>query len=569
MRIKVMQGLFALEHSKTTNYQISKDIIKQAFEPDWNEKPTADYDEIEKNRQFADWIFENNYQNSQNLNNIQADIKVKQLVIQAINQYQNQITKDKNFFSKSLLTSTDKMNELYLSILLLLPALADLASQERERKEVSYTQKDIPLGHFKLNKNSIIQAIKAHKILESESIKRNINWQTDREILREVYKNVLKNDTLYQEYENKLTTTFEEDKEICNHILKSLVFSQMVYNHFELTELYLENIGDASVFKEKSFPETTEIIKENLKESLHTFLDSLSIVFTPIQMEQSIESIFNQVHLQVKPIQNQIKAIFDKSKQDKDKPKIKSSEVLESEKKETEGKLFAELLIYDVLKIMVSHFSEIVAQKQFNEVNNQKQILDAMNLAIEKFFELITYKWHKESQIKIFIKSEQQNTSLYNFFDASHLYWEEDCKNIQNMVIKTIRNIESEENNDFQLMELTRNWEEDKLFYVDLFKKCLENESQYLEFIAEKSQNWDVSRLAILDKVILKMAICEMIYFYSIPTKASINEYIELAKVYSTPKSSSFINGLLDALAQDLTKRKIIKKSGRGLLDNQ
>ncbi|MGB3466885.1 MAG: transcription antitermination factor NusB, partial [Cyclobacteriaceae bacterium] len=89
------------------------------------------------------------------------------------------------------------------------------------------------------------------------------------------------------------------------------------------------------------------------------------------------------------------------------------------------------------------------------------------------------------------------------------------------------------------------------------------------EIIANRAKNWEVDRMATMDKIILKMALTEMINYPGIPTKVSINEYIELSKNYSTPKSKQFINGVLDVLAEDLVKDGVIKKSGRGLIDNK
>ena len=84
-----------------------------------------------------------------------------------------------------------------------------------------------------------------------------------------------------------------------------------------------------------------------------------------------------------------------------------------------------------------------------------------------------------------------------------------------------------------------------------------------------KLQNWDIERVAMTDKVLLKMALAELIYFPSIPTKVTINEFIEISKTFSTPKSKKFVNGILDGLSTELVDKGIIKKSGRGLLDNK
>ncbi|MCK5102009.1 MAG: transcription antitermination protein NusB, partial [Cyclobacteriaceae bacterium] len=84
-----------------------------------------------------------------------------------------------------------------------------------------------------------------------------------------------------------------------------------------------------------------------------------------------------------------------------------------------------------------------------------------------------------------------------------------------------------------------------------------------------KLQNWDIERVAMTDKVLLKMALAELIYFPSIPTKVTINEFIEISKTFSTPKSKKFVNGILDGLATELVNKGIIRKSGRGLIDNK
>lgn len=95
----------------------------------------------------------------------------------------------------------------------------------------------------------------------------------------------------------------------------------------------------------------------------------------------------------------------------------------------------------------------------------------------------------------------------------------------------------------------------------------VDNRDEYDEIIAKHINNWEVNRLAIIDKLILRMAICELLNFEEIPTKVSINEAIELAKLYSTRKSSNFVNGILDAVLNDLNEQGRIKKSGRGLIE--
>ena len=136
------------------------------------------------------------------------------------------------------------------------------------------------------------------------------------------------------------------------------------------------------------------------------------------------------------------------------------------------------------------------------------------------------------------------------------------------MVLKTIKSVESVES-EMVLMELSKNWEEDLLFLENIFDFTVKNENDYHAIVAEKSKNWEIDRVALTDKIILEMALAEMMNFPSIPVKVTINEYIELSKLYSTPKSKQFINGILDVLSEELKKEGRIKKSGRGLLDNK
>ena len=122
---------------------------------------------------------------------------------------------------------------------------------------------------------------------------------------------------------------------------------------------------------------------------------------------------------------------------------------------------------------------------------------------------------------------------------------------------------------DLSLQPLALQWDDDKLFFEELFDYSVSEDKQLSAWVGDQTKNWESDRLAVSDFIILKMALAEMVKFSSIPVKVSINEYIELAKNYSTPKSGQFINGILDSLIKDLTIRGLIKKTGRGMLDNK
>ena len=167
---------------------------------------------------------------------------------------------------------------------------------------------------------------------------------------------------------------------------------------------------------------------------------------------------------------------------------------------------------------------------------------------------------------KIIFKKE----ATLSFFQDRDLNWSENksiVRSLSTKVIKTITGTEDEA--DEILPELALNWEEDKEFFKDIYNFTIASEKEYSELIANTTKNWDVERIALTDRVILIMALSEMVNFSSIPTKVSINEYIDISKTYSTPKSKQFVNGLLDTLSKELTENGKIRKSGRGLIDNK
>ncbi len=158
------------------------------------------------------------------------------------------------------------------------------------------------------------------------------------------------------------------------------------------------------------------------------------------------------------------------------------------------------------------------------------------------------------------------NTPINAYFEEEDLRWAEDHEIVKSMLDKTLKSFDG---SDITIQKLSMDWEEDKIFIERLYKVAGELEQPYQEMIAANTRNWEVDRLPLTDRVILHLAIAELINFPNIPVKVTINEYIELAKQYSTPKSRQFINGILDVIAKELMDSGKIKKSGRGLLDNK
>lgn len=163
-----------------------------------------------------------------------------------------------------------------------------------------------------------------------------------------------------------------------------------------------------------------------------------------------------------------------------------------------------------------------------------------------------------------------KNEVILNFFSEKDLNWTENKSVVRSLASKVLKNSSTMEESALDyLPEIAMNWEEDKEFFQNIFNFTIENDEWSKNLIAQKTKNWDIDRLAYTDKIIISMAIAEMKHFPSIPVKVSINEYIDISKTYSTPKSKQFVNGLLDVLAKELTDSGQIRKSGRGLLDNK
>jgi N utilization substance protein B len=167
----------------------------------------------------------------------------------------------------------------------------------------------------------------------------------------------------------------------------------------------------------------------------------------------------------------------------------------------------------------------------------------------------------------IFKKVILKSSLAEQVFEDMFIYWPVDKDVLQALIAKTFKNFSSEDFEQNKLAETTGNWEEDREFIVDLFENTIRYNADYQTLIGEKTQNWEPDRIAMMDTLLMKMAIAEFVNFNSIPVKVSINEYLEISKEFSTPKSNSFINGILDKILFDLKAQKKINKTGRGLIE--
>ncbi|MGV3697405.1 transcription antitermination factor NusB [Flavobacterium sp.] len=176
-----------------------------------------------------------------------------------------------------------------------------------------------------------------------------------------------------------------------------------------------------------------------------------------------------------------------------------------------------------------------------------------------------TYQEDKDFVADMFAELIAPNEKLYDYLEDNKLTWVDDIPVVNTQIVKQLKQIS--EGDEFRVTKLYKD-QEDQEFVSLLFKKTVLNEVELAKEYIDKTPNWDAERIAELDTIVLKMAICEFLKFPSIPVKVTINEYLEIAKEYSTPKSSIFINGILDNLIKEFQNENKIKKTGRGLIQN-
>ena len=170
-----------------------------------------------------------------------------------------------------------------------------------------------------------------------------------------------------------------------------------------------------------------------------------------------------------------------------------------------------------------------------------------------------SYEADRELWRRLYRTLIQDNADLDQILEEQSLYWNDDKEVVDTFVLKTIKRFD-EKNGAKQELLPEYDSEEEKDYARKLFRAAILNADEYQRYMSESSLNWDFSRLAYMDVIIMQIAIAEMLTFPSIPLNVTINEYVELAKVYSTPRSSGYINGMLDAIARHLIRQGRLMK---------
>ncbi|HOW08660.1 MAG TPA: transcription antitermination factor NusB [Bacteroidales bacterium] len=217
-------------------------------------------------------------------------------------------------------------------------------------------------------------------------------------------------------------------------------------------------------------------------------------------------------------------------------------------------------------------FNDYVSSKKLSWVNypHIPRLLYNKMIAWDIYEEYMLSEVHSYSADKKFIvnlvtKLFAESEDLESNLEEQSIYWNDDTEYVIVMIEKTLKKFKSDNNESAPLMPLYKN-REDEDFVKILFRKAVLHTKQCSELIENNTTNWEVERIALMDILVMQLAITEIIEFPEIPVKVTLNEYIEIAKYYCTPKSSTFVNGILDNIVKEVREKGIFKKSGKGLI---
>jgi N utilization substance protein B len=388
LRVKAFQNLYAFEQCKGSNLNLAKDFIRESFLPDLNSMEVQDKAALNRDAEEAVRLFDQNLESNQLLKSSDASPKIKKVVLEALKQFQNANEKDRQFLLKNMISSAERIPQLYLLAIELLNAFSRHVENDLAKKRKLAGEGPLAFGNeLNLAHNAVLKNIRESQSYRAAIARNNVNLDDLELEIKEWFRDYIKPSETYQDYLKLSDPTLEQDFEAVDDLLKKIIFK--------------------------------------------------------------------------------------------------------------------------------------------NEV-------------------------------------------ILNYFSEKDLNWTENKSVVRSLASKVLKNAATtEESNQDPLPEIAINWDEDKEFFQNIFNFTIENDAAGKALIAQKTKNWDIDRLAFTDKVIISMALAEMKNFPSIPVKVTINEYIDISKTYSTPKSKQFVNGLLDVLAKELTDSGQIRKSGRGLLDNK
>lgn len=201
-------------------------------------------------------------------------------------------------------------------------------------------------------------------------------------------------------------------------------------------------------------------------------------------------------------------------------------------------------------------------KKLYMDMVNSEEYQQYMSSDTDSFAE------DQQVLVQLFRKCIVNFEPLQHYFEDKSIFWIDDLDLVSSMVIKTLKMYTKNSTTSQELLELYKDPEDEVAFVRTLYRQTVIQSDENESMIREKAENWDMERIAMIDMILMKMALTEAREFSQIPIKVTLNEYIEISKFYSTPKSNTFINGILDKLFAEMKASGKIKKVGRGLIEN-
>jgi N utilization substance protein B len=217
-------------------------------------------------------------------------------------------------------------------------------------------------------------------------------------------------------------------------------------------------------------------------------------------------------------------------------------------------------------------FNDYVSGKKLSWVNHPHipRLLYNKMISWETYEEYMSSETHNYTADKKFIvnlvtRLFAESEDLESNLEEQSIYWNDDTEYVIVMIDKTLKKFKADNGENVELMPLFKN-KEDEDFVKILFRKSVFHSKQCSDLIDRNTTNWEVERIALMDILVMQLAITEIIEFQEIPVKVTLNEYIEIAKYYCTPKSSTFVNGILDNIVKEIREKGVFRKTGKGLV---
>ena len=249
---------------------------------------------------------------------------------------------------------------------------------------------------------------------------------------------------------------------------------------------------------------------------------------------------------------------------------IKASKLLPSEKDlQVSTKIFHNPVIQSLIQNKT--FKEYIEKEKLHLISDQDLIMQLYKELVkdktyQEYCSLAEGEISKEKHVvlvlNLYNKIMLKNDLFYQHLEDVFPSWIDDKEQVAKAVQESIQSIKQEAS--LNLLSI-KDFSEETAFAKDLLKLAIEHNQIFVDLISPKVQNWEVDRIAKIDMILMKMALTEMLYFTYVPIKVSINEYIDISKIYSTPKSKDFINGIMDKMMKELKEDGKIVKMGRGL----